>query len=83
MTKTNKAEEEWDVDKVAEVVNTRNVLAVAQYAEETRVMFRELEEKVRWLENEVRTLLDTNAQLLQQVGILRGEVYGGGATEVE
>lgn len=74
-------DERFDVDKVSEEVNTKNVLAVIQYSEDTRQMVRDLEDQVKWLTNEVTTIRDTTTQLLSQVGILRGEVYGGGPTE--
>lgn len=75
-------DERFDVDKVSEEVNTKNVLATVQYAQDTRKVVREQETKIETLTNEVQTLRGLVNELLSQVGILRGEVYGGGPTEV-
>lgn len=72
--------ERFDPSKVSEEVNTRNVVAVIQHANDTRKMMRATEERMDWLSRELSTLREEVRVLTQQVGILRGEVYGGGST---
>jgi hypothetical protein len=72
----------FDVDEITEVVNTRNVMAAIQYTRETRELVRDLERQIDWLTKEINIAREQVSGLLVQVGMLRGEVYGGGPTEV-
>lgn len=69
-----------DVDQIREEVNTKNVLAVIDYTKTTRELVIAQEAAISHLGAEVRELRSQVDSLLTAIGILRGQLLGGGPT---
>ncbi len=54
----------------------KNILAIKQHSEDTRILFRELEAKV----NTIETLNQRLIQMEEQLSALQVKVFSGGAT---
>jgi hypothetical protein len=64
----------------AEDVTRRNIQAGIDYSKETRLLVRELSDRVEFLVREVATLRGLNETQNAQIGFLRSQVLGGGRT---
>lgn len=58
----------------------KNVKSVIQHANDTRGIVREMEEKVKRLENNHQAALAQIAELRKQLSILQGRFYSAGTT---
>jgi hypothetical protein len=79
-TKKRKYPRSMDADQITEKVNTMNVLAAIDHSKGTREIVNELVAQNKLLLNELISVRVEIANLTKQVGILRGQVYGGGPT---
>ena len=69
-----------ELAKAAEEATRRNVMAVKEFTEETRLMVRDLQEHVKRLEGIVMTQQGTVANLQAQLAALQARQLNGGPT---
>lgn len=65
---------------MSDEVTKRNILAIKKHSEDTRVMLRELEQKVVHLKQKLDMAQKDNIDLRLQVQKLQIKLYSGGAT---
>lgn len=69
---------EKELRKVFEDVTTRNVTAVVDHSNETRKLIRELEDKIKSLENMVLNQQQLVAEMRSQLAFVQAKIYAGG-----
>ncbi len=70
---------ELELRKVFEETTTRNVQAILVHANETRKLLRELEEKVKNLDNLVRSKDEVIETLKKQISNIQQKLYRDGS----
>ena len=71
---------EKEIKKAFEEVTTRNVLTGIEYTKETRKLFRNLEEKVDRLQNQVVAQGELLNQFRIQLAAVQTKLFSGGSS---
>ena len=69
---------ELEVRKVFEETTTRNVTAILDHSNKTRAIVKELEEKIKKMEETIRVFNNMIDEMRKQLSFVQAELYKGG-----